>query len=134
METVSKNKRGRPTVKSRLYCDDSKVYDMIKSDSSNESERSHTNAMYWFEGMRIIELQYPDEGGTYNSFIRGFFFTGGGKKRRSTIVEQIGRMSAQNGFDDAVCLGVAVKAIQYIKDGYTVREVERWIRELRNNN
>ena len=134
METDSKNKRGRPTVKSRLYRGDSAIYDAIKSNSNNESERSYTNEMYWFEGMRIIEQRYPDEGGTYNSFIRGFFFTGGGKKRRSTIVEQIGRMSAQNGFDDTVCLEVAVKAIQYIKDGYTVREVERWIRELRNNN
>ena len=129
METVSKNKRGRPTVAKRL--DIEQLFAMIKQDDQYESERSYTNEIYWQEGMSIIRQLFPDEGNGYNDFISGFFFSKG-RRKRACIVEQIGRMSAQNGFNDADCKAVAATAIQYVKDGYTVREVERWIRGVRN--
>ena len=128
METDSKNKRGRPSIYQKLYGDDISMRKVIEGFESLESERSKTNMLYRLEGRSIIQGHIGEDA------YREIFFTPNGNFRRSCIVEQIGRMRLQNNYDEDSCILIADKAISYLESGYTVREVECWIRELRNNN
>lgn len=128
METDSKNKRGRPSVYQKLYGDDISMRKAIEGFERFESERSKTNMLYRLEGRSIIQGHIGEDA------YREIFSTPNGNLRRSCIVEQIGRMRLQNNYDEDSCILIAEKAISYLESGYTVREIERWIRELRNNN
>ena len=128
METDSKNKRGRPSIYQKLYGDDAYMRNAIEGFERLESERSKTNMLYYFEGMGILQRHIGEDA------FREIFYTPKGKARRSCIVEQIGRMSIQNNYSEDSCNLIADKAIAYLKGGYTVREIESWIRQGRNNN
>ena len=130
METVSKKKRGRPSIYRKQFGDDPTMYSMIDGMMTEfESERSKTNYIYYMEGMGILQRHLGEEG-----FKRQFFTTKGKKGRGQCIIEQIGRMSLQNNFDEESCNLIADRAITYLNSGYTVRAVESWIRHGRNTN
>ena len=128
METDSKNKRGRPSIYQKLFGNDTSMREAIESFESLESERSKTNKLYYLEGMGIMQRHIGEDA------FREIFHTPKGNARRSCIVEQIGRMSLQNNYDEDSCNLIADKAIAYLKGGYTVREIESWIRQGRNSN
>ena len=125
METVSeKKKRGRPSVFTRTLGDD-EFAETVKQGINGESARSVTNALYYQEGM-LIAKELCD--------VHEVFFTSNGRGRRNCILEQLGRMKLQNNFDDESCKRVCEIALQALKDGYTVREMENYIRHGRNYN
>ena len=130
METVSKNKRGRPSVYYKQYGDDPTLRGMIDGMMTDlESERSKTNLIYYLEGMGILRRHLGDEG-----FEQHFFTPKGNKVKGKCIVEQIGRMRLQNNYSEESCRQIADVAIKLLQDGFTVRAVEKWIRQGRNSN
>lgn len=130
METVSKKKRGRPSIYYKQYGDDPTMRSMIDGMITEiESERSKTNFIYYLEGMTILQHHLGEQG-----FADTFFTPVKRKAKWTCIVEQIGRMSLQNHYNEQSCNQIADTAIKLLKDGYTVRAVERWIRQGRNTN
>ena len=129
METVSKKKRGRPSIYYKQYGDDPTMRNAIDDMRDTESDRSRTNAIYYLEGMGILQRHLGEQG-----FADTFFSPGKRKAVWTCIVEQIGRMSLQNNYSEESCKQIADLAIQYLKDGHTVRAVEKWIRHGRNTN
>ena len=125
METVSKNKkRGRPSVFTRTLGDNS-FAEVIKAATDTESARSVTNALYYHEGLCIAK-EVCD--------VSKIFFTSKGRCRRNCILEQLGRMKLQNNYDDESCRHVCELSLKALADGYTVREIENYIRHGRNQN
>ena len=125
METVSK-KRGRPTIYERIFGENAaraKALETITLGDA-ESERSKTNVLYFNAAFELLH-DLP--------WFKSAFFTERGNCCGKCILEQIGRMKLQNGFDDELCIIVAEKAAEFL-DKYTVREIERWIRHGRNTN
>ena len=125
METDSKKKkRGRPSVFMRTLGDES-LAEVIRQSYDLESERSITNELYYQEGMSIARKLCDT---------REIFFTPKGKSRRNCILEQIGRMSLQNNFDQESCEWALKVALRALEEGYTVREIENYLRHGRNFN
>lgn len=130
METVSKKKRGRPSIYYKQYGDDPTMHNVIDNMMTDlESERSKTNYIYYLGGMTLLQQHLGEQG-----FADTFFTPGKRKAKWNCIVEQIGRMKLQNNYSDESCYQIADLAIQYLKNGHTVRAVEGWIRQGRNTN
>ena len=125
METDSKKKkRGIPSVFMRTLGDES-FAEVLRQSYDLESERSITNELYYHEGMSIAQKVCDT---------RGIFFTPKGKSRRNCILEQIGRMSLQNNYDQESCEWALQVALRALEEGYTVREIENYLRHGRNFN
>ena len=125
METVSdKKKRGRPTVFTRTLGDDS-FAEYLKDAIRGESKRALTNALYSQEGLSIAQKVCD---------AHKIFYTPNGHRRRNCILEQIGRMSLQNNYDEETYQKVCLAAIRDLENGCTVREIEEYIRHGRNYN
>ena len=111
MEAATKNKkRGRPP----------KTPDFVYSVYTDKENRTAQNAYYAAIGFGILGDVYKD-----------FFFTPKGKGKRWGILEQIGRMSDQNNYDEQSCKEIGIQAIELYKNGWTVKALERWIRDGR---
>ena len=123
-KTAEKKKRGRPSVFTRTLGNDD-LAQTIKDNIKGESARSVTNALYYQEGLSIAK-ELCD--------VHEIFFTPKGNARRSCILEQIGRMKLQNNFDDESCKHICEVALKALEDGYTVRQIEEYIRHGRNHN
>lgn len=104
---------------------DNSFAEVIKANTDTESNRSVTNALYYQEGMSIAK-EVCD--------VSKIFFTSKGRSRRNCILEQLGRMKLQNHYDDESCKRVFEIALRALADGYSVREIERYIRHGRNYN
>ena len=125
MEADSKKKkRGRPSVFMRTLGDES-FAEVLRQSYDLESERSITNELYYHEGMSIAQKVC----GT-----REIFFTPKGKSQRNCILEQIGRMSLQNNYDQESCEWALKVALRALEEGFTVREIERYLRHGRDYN
>ena len=125
METDSKKKkRGRPSVFMRTLGDE-RFAEVIRQSYDLESERSITNELYYHEGMSIAQKVCDT---------REIFFTPKGKSQRNGILEQIGRMSLQNNYDQESCEWALKVALCALEDGHTVREIENYLRHGRNYN
>lgn len=125
METDSiKKRRGRPSVFMRTLGDES-LAEVIRQSYDLESERSITNELYYQEGMSIARKLCDT---------RQIFFTPKGKSRRNCILEQIGRMSLQNNYDQESCEWALKVALRALEEGHTVREIENYLRHGRNYN
>ena len=125
METDSKKKkRGRPKVFTRTLGDDD-FADVIRAQGDVDSERSITNRLYYHEGLSIAQK-------VCNT--REIFYTPKGNCRRNCILEQIGRMSLQNNYDQESCEWALKVALRALKEGFTVREIESYLRHGRNFN
>ena len=128
METVSKNKRGRPTVYAREFGDDGgKQMEAINKAtfSDLESARSRTDLIYYLEAHSLLSEQAE---------YRETWYTPAGNFKGKSVLVQIGRMRLQNNYSEESCRKVAAMAADYLKQGYTVRAVEKWIRHGRNTN
>ena len=110
MEAASKNKRGRP-----------KIYgDMLYSIYFDKEKRTAQNTFYVGVTIKMMDQKPGD-----------FFVTEKGNLRRQGIAEQIGRMYNQDGYPEESFKDVCQTAIDIVKDGYSVKDVERWIRHGR---
>ena len=125
MEADSKKKkRGRPTVFTRMLGDDD-FADVIRAQGDVDSERSITNRLYYHEGLSIAQKVCNTS---------EIFYTPKGNCRRNCILEQIGRMSLQNNYDQESCEWALKVALRALEEGFTVREIERYLRHGRNYN
>lgn len=110
MEAATKNKRGRP----RIY------NDMLYSILFDKEKRVAQNMLYAVAVTELME-QHPGD----------FFFTPKGNLRRQGIAEQIGRMLLQDKYPEEFCKDICEKAMELVKHGYSVKEVEQMIRHGR---
>lgn len=135
---TSKNKRGRPTVYERDGMKD--IGDMQKASASIGS-RGRVNEYYAFEGISIIteaateiphhELIYyaPDN----MQFMTHDELLSNGYTCKKSILEQIGRMSLQDGCSTDDCVAVLKWAAESLNDGMTVKEIAARIRKARKS-
>lgn len=112
-----KRKRGRPPI------------NISKTISLDGTRRTLVNAQYMFEAISIIKeaaSKIPDNHLLWYS--DDLTQTANGKHG---ILEQIGRMYLQDGYDADSCIIAANCSVSALKAGYTSREIERAIRALR---
>ena len=116
MEEV-KRKRGRPKIDAHI------------TEEYAPSRRQALNKMYMYEGVHLLSVaatEIPDgtvlwsEGQTAQTL-----------KSRDGILEQLGRMVVQDRLSHADCVYLANLAIAAVQAGYTTREVEIALREIR---
>ena len=119
-----KRKRGRPTVFARTFGDDD-FADIIRAQRDVDSERSITNRLYYHEGLSIAQKVCNTH---------EIFYTPKGNCRRNCILEQIGRMSIQNNYDQESCEWALRVALSALEKGCTVRQIEKYLRHGRNHN
>lgn len=122
MEADTKNKRGRPSV----YKGIESYKTHIKCTYPEYGERAVTNMFYVLEGLSFSQKVY----GEVES--KKIFFNSRDSMIKKGIAEQIGRMIIQNNFDEASCKSILQQALDYLEKGYTVKEVEKYIRTIRN--
>ena len=116
MEEV-KRKRGRPKIDAHI------------TEEYAPSRRQALNKMYMYEGVHLLSVaatEIPDgtvlwsEGQAAQTL-----------KSRDGILEQLGRMVVQDRLSHADCVYLANLAIAAVQAGYTTREVEIDLREIR---
>lgn len=116
MEEV-KRKRGRPKIDAHI------------TEEYAPSRRQALNKMYMYEGVHLLSVaatEIPDgtvlwsEGQAAQT-----------QKSRDGILEQLGRMVVQDRLSHADCVYLANLAIAAVQAGYTTREVEIALREIR---
>ena len=117
MVTVSKNKRGRPSVFERDGGEEAArfVFEGL-------GKRQLVNGHYILEGMEIVE-KVKGKGE-----LERLFSTEYGKLKRVIVLEQIGRMSLQDGYSADVCGEIANAAVFLIEKGCKAKAVAQWIR------
>ena len=125
MEDATKKKRGRPTAFERTFGDNSLKAAYKSMGSNYDSDRAYTNDLYSTEGHSIATDHLGKEK------VRAIFFTKAGNYKGKAILEQIGRMSLQNGYDRETCEAVLDAAVKAMEQGLTIRHIERWIRHGR---
>lgn len=128
-------KRGRPNVFAR---DGSLEYrETMLSLLDVTTNRGLANAHYQMQGVGIIkeaasEIPYSEllfEEGNIYAGVKGTISCGLGFKKG--IAEQIGRMLIQDGFCMEDCVEVAKISAKALHDGFTVKEIEKYIRHGR---
>lgn len=116
MEEI-KRKRGRPKIDAHI------------TEEYAPSRRQALNKMYMYEGVHLLSVaatEIPDgtvlwsEGQAAQTL-----------KSRDGILEQLGRMVVQDRLSHADCVYLANLAIAAVQAGYTTREVEIALREIR---
>ena len=129
-EAATKKRRGRPSVYTREMFGDQECGDKLKSVQDNLfsdlSDRARVNTHYYIQCQKIAEREFG------RKWFQGIFVTSHGRFKNFGIAEQIGRMSLQNGYSDSDCITVLKMALEYLNEGYKVKEIERWIRHGRN--
>lgn len=128
-------KRGRPDVFTRDGV--SEIRDSMISLLDVDTTRGLANVHYQMKGVEIIKevaSEIPFSGllfqeGDIQSELRGVITCG--LKFKKSIAEQIGRMSLQDGFCVEDCVKVAKISAKALHDGYTVKEIEKYIRHGR---
>lgn len=124
-ETVSKNRRGRPSVFERDGMSKAAV-DFVTGGSVGD--RQTTNMHYVLEGWCIAKAKLGEN--VREKYTRRT--TGGGLKN-TVVFEQIGRMLLQNGYPVEDCEYIAERAFSYLDEGYRAKDVAQWIRTVRNS-
>lgn len=112
-----KRGRGRPKIDTHL------------TEIGAPSRRQAINAMYMFEGVRLLSVaatDIPDSHLLYQSDDATMTV-----KSKNGILEQLGRMVVQDHFSEEDCVYIANLAIAALKNDSTSREVEKAIRAIR---
>ena len=110
-------KRGRPKLDARI------------TEEYAPSRRQALNKMYMYEGVHLLSVaatEIPN-----NEILWQEDRTAATLKSRDGILEQLGRMAAQDKLACADCVDLANLAIAAVQAGYTTREVEVALREIR---
>ena len=117
MESDSK-KRGRPP-KANVYW---------KTLFRDLQGRTLTNMYYVGEAQRLLIDAWGNER------YLDVFVKQTGKFKYQSVLEQIGRMYDQNGYNEGSCIEIAETALKLLENGYRVKAVADWVRHGRNTN
>jgi hypothetical protein len=125
-------KRGRPTVAQREgYADIGEVI----SNSSLKTKRQQANEFYITAMFTVLnsesasDIPYID--GIWKIVtVNGYHAV----KQKSSIIEQLGRMLIQDGYQEDIVLEYVRKSAEYYHEGYTVKEISYWLRNIRIKN
>lgn len=115
-----KRGRGRPKIDTSI------------TEYGAPSRRQAINAMYMFEGVHLLSVaatEILDSGLLWHS--DDVTQTA---KSKNGILEQLGRMRAQDHYKEEDCVYIANLAIAALKNGKTSREIEKAIRNVRTAN
>lgn len=124
MEADSKNKKGRPNVFKRNGVD--RYKNVLRDFFPEYEERGLVNHYYFLHGFNLAEEVFGKEKA------KKLFLTERERFKNKGILEQIGRMSLQNYYDDESCQKVLKQAVDLLNDGFKVKDVEQRIRNFRN--
>ena len=112
-----KRKRGRPKLDARI------------TEEYAPSRRQALNKMYMYEGVHLLSVAATE---IQNSEVLWREDRAAATlKSRDGILEQFGRMAAQDKLGYTDCVYLANLAIAAVQNGYTTREVEVALREIR---
>ena len=113
----AERRRGRPKLDARI------------TEEYAPSRRQALNKMYMYEGVHLLSVaatEIPN-----SEILWQEDRTAVTVKSRDGILEQLGRMAAQDKLACADCVYLANLAISAIQVGYTTREVETALRKIR---
>jgi len=122
----TKRGRGRPRVTEKIAGDSSTTYErVITGGRKYRSRRSISDTAYAISAGIILTKA--------DSEIEDLAFIMDNDKDYMcrSILSQLGRMSKTEGYDDASVVIVAKAAIQQKKNGYSVKEIEKYIQRGR---
>ena len=130
MEAASKNgKRGRPNVYARDGLESIRN-ELLRYKGARTTQNEH----YIIDAISAIERLAPSNRERLYYVPDGIMTMGKqellreGYKRDCTILEQLGRALSQDGLSDEAFIALAEKAAEYKEQGYTSKEIARWIR------
>ena len=124
-EAASKNKRrrGRPTVFQR---DHMEGMESLCTTDKHRTRRSHVADYYRGSVFGILEdhndIPYLEE---------IFRIDGNACIEKCEIIEQLGRMYAQDGYDEETIIYAATLAARFYHNGNTVKEIAAYLRRVR---
>ena len=110
-------KRGRPKLDAHI------------TEAYAPSRRQALNKMYMYEGVRLLSVAATEIENSEVLWQENR--TAVTLKSRDGILEQLGRMAMQDKLAYADCVYLANLAIAAVQNGYTTREVEGALREIR---
>ena len=125
-EAASENKRrrGRPTVFERDHMEDLDRY--IAGMYERKTRRTHVAEYYRSSVFGILErhndIPYLEE---------IFLIDGNACIQKGEIIEQLGRMYAQDGYSEDTIIDAATLAARFYHNGNTVKEIAAYLRRVR---
>ncbi|MBO7519835.1 MAG: hypothetical protein J6T73_03565 [Clostridia bacterium] len=127
-EAVSENKRhrGRPTVFERDHMED---FDRLITGAFREKTRRTIVAHYYRSSVFGILEEHNDI-----PYLEEIFKVDNAKstcKQKDEILEQLGRMYAQDGYDEDTIIYAATLAARFYHNGNTVKEIAAYLRRVR---
>ncbi len=121
---MEKRSRGRPRISERIAGSSAPLYEsVVTSGSKCRSRRSTTDLVYAFQSGSVL-MEAASE-------IEGLELICGDHYQCRSILNQLGRMLLIEGYGENDMIEIAKTAIKAKKDGYTVKEIERYIRQGR---
>ena len=126
LESASENKqrRGRPTVFQRDHMEDFDRY--ISGIYEGKTRRTHVAHYYRSSVFGILEdhsdIPYLEE---------IFRINGNACIQKGEIIEQLGRMYAQDGYGEDTIIDAATLAAKFYHNGNTVKEIAAYLRRVR---
>lgn len=125
-ETVSENRRcrGRPTVFQRDHMEDFDRY--ISGMYEGKTRRTHVAKYYRSSVFGILESHADIP------YLEGIFLIDGNAcMQKGEIIEQLGRMYAQDGYGEDTIVYAARLAARFYHNGNTVKEIVAYLRRVR---
>ena len=120
-----KRGRGRPTVAEKWLGESAKSYEsVIMGGKKRCTRRTISDTAYAYTAMKILSEAASEIEGLE------LILNHQTQYMCRSILNQLGRMSCE-GFSNECVIRVAKAAIQGKKDGYSVKEIERYIRHGR---
>ena len=122
-----KRGRGRPTVAEKIAGDNAATYERVMTSGKKyRSRRSVSDTVYAFTAAGILS----DAASDIEDLELIMDFRSESEYMCRSVLSQLGRISRE-GFSNECVIRVAKAAIQGKKDGYSVKEIERYIRNGR---
>ena len=124
-ESASENKRrrGRPTVFQR---DHMEGMEKLCTADKHRTRRSHVADYYRGSVFGILE-DHSDI-----PYLEGIFrIDGNACIEKCEIIEQLGRMHVQDGYDEETIIYAATLAARFYHNGNTVKEIAAYLRRVR---
>ena len=122
-----KRGRGRPTVTEKMMGESAETYEkVIMGGKRRCSRRTISDTAYAFAAARILS----EDASEIEDLEILVDFRSESEYMCRSILNQLGRMSCE-GFSNECVIRVAKAAIQGKKDGYSVKDIEKYIRHGR---
>jgi len=119
-----KNNRGRPRVAQYIAGDNADFYEKLATNGKKfRSQRSIADSAYALSGAIILREAVSD--------IDGLELIMNEEYQCRSILNQLGRMRRIEGYSDNAVISIAKEAIKGKKNGYSVKEIEKYIRHGR---